>query len=222
MVFFPKSMPAPASLATEIKKLSGKYNCEDVLKALKADFKNKCYICGQKEPTSINVEHFRPHKGDTKLKFAWENLFWSCGHCNTTKLDKYENILDCTDFTSNVENRIRIYIKTYPKELVNVTPLDNAVETIETAELLTAVYNGTTVQKKLESNNLRELIKKELLEFRDQMIIYYDDDYTEAEKEVALQKIKKHLNSASNFTDFKRWVVRENEVMKNDFQQYFI
>lgn len=222
MIFYPKSSPEPTSLQSEKLKKSGRYNCDDVLERLKSDFKNKCYICGHKAPTVINVEHLRPHKGNVHLKFAWNNLFWSCGHCNTTKLGKYENIIDCTDPSANIEYRVRIYINPYPKELVQVTPLDSTLETLETSELLSAVYNGTSPQKKMESSNLRELIKNELINFRDQTIIFYDDDSSLDEKNRALKKIKFHLSSASNFTEFKRWIVRENEVMKNDLEKYFI
>ncbi|MCP5046806.1 MAG: HNH endonuclease, partial [bacterium] len=68
-----------------------------VLERVKRDFKNKCYICEYKEPPSINIEHFLPHRGDKDLKFDWDNLFWSCAHCNNTKGDKFDNILNCTN-----------------------------------------------------------------------------------------------------------------------------
>ena len=93
MVFFEKSQPAPDCLALEEAKANGDYKCADVLDRIKSDFKNKCYICEYKEPISINVEHFRPHKGAKNLKFDWNNLFWSCSHCNNIKLDNFTIIL---------------------------------------------------------------------------------------------------------------------------------
>ncbi len=96
MVHFEKSQPAPTCLETEKGKANGDYKCENVLDRIKDDFMNKCYICEYKEPESINVEHFIPHEGDKDLKFDWNNLFWSCSHCNNTKLNNYDNILNCT------------------------------------------------------------------------------------------------------------------------------
>jgi len=80
MIYFEKSQPAPECLEKEKSKKSGNYKCAGVLKRLKDDFKNKCYICESKAPTTINVEHFKSHQGDSDLKFDWNNLFWSCGH----------------------------------------------------------------------------------------------------------------------------------------------
>ena len=62
MVNYTKSQPPPASLAIEkAKGKSGKYNEADVLERLEADFYNKCYICEQKAPIAINVEHLVSH-----------------------------------------------------------------------------------------------------------------------------------------------------------------
>ena len=69
-----RSYPDPESLALEKTKSSGKYNKPDVLYRLRDDFHNKCYLCEQKELTSINIEHFVAHRGDVDLKFNWDNL----------------------------------------------------------------------------------------------------------------------------------------------------
>lgn len=75
MVYIEKSQPAPKCLDKEKNKANGDYRCASVLDRIKNDFRNKCYICEYKEPVSINIEHFRPHKGDKNLKFDWNNLF---------------------------------------------------------------------------------------------------------------------------------------------------
>ena len=102
MLYFEKSQPAPDCLEQEKLKKNGDYKCGDVLDRLKADFKNKCYICERSKPQSINVEHFRPHCGDRDLKFSWNNLFWACSHCNNT------NALNSK--TPSDPFRLRIYI----------------------------------------------------------------------------------------------------------------
>ena len=68
------------------------YNTEHVNQALQEVFHGKCYICENKEATSYQIEHRIPHRGDKKLKYDWNNLFWVCAHCNNIKSDKYEPI----------------------------------------------------------------------------------------------------------------------------------
>lgn len=221
MVYFEKSQPSPECLEGEKIKANGDYKCDNVLDVIKTDFKNKCYICEYKEPVTINVEHFRPHKGNVDLKFQWENLFWSCGHCNNIKLDNFMDILNCTDTNDNIENRIKITMRPYPKETVVVEALDQDQSTISTVDLLNAVYNGTTKLKTIEASNLRNKILEDIRDFQRYLIDYYTDGFDEDDKANFLSHIKKHLKKSSNFTAFKRWIIRENETMKLDFEQYF-
>jgi 5-methylcytosine-specific restriction endonuclease McrA len=96
MVPVKKSQPEPAYLnEARLHKL----DCggEEVIRMLKSDFRNKCYLCEQKEITSLEVEHLKPHKGDKTLLYDWNNLFFSCRHCNNTKGDRYYPILNCID-----------------------------------------------------------------------------------------------------------------------------
>lgn len=53
-------MPPP-SLAAEAQKANGSYNKPDVIRQLKEDFHNKCYICELGELSDPEVEHLRPH-----------------------------------------------------------------------------------------------------------------------------------------------------------------
>ena len=86
---------------------SGKtYNTKPVNAALVETFHGKCYICENKKATAYQIEHLIPHRDNRKLKYDWENLFWSCAHCNNIKSDKYEPILDCTK--ENVERLVDI------------------------------------------------------------------------------------------------------------------
>ena len=87
MVKVERSLPAPASLAMEKEKTNGSYNGSDVVKRLMEDFNNKCYICEIYNLQDPQVEHLKPHFGGKYIdrKFDWNNLFWSCGHCNGVK-----------------------------------------------------------------------------------------------------------------------------------------
>lgn len=221
MVYFEKSQPAPTCLETEKAKASGDYKCGDVLQRLSTDFKKKCYICERKDPSSVNVEHFVPHKGNKDLKFDWNNLFWACGHCNNIKLDKHTNLLNCTLEEDDLENKIKLSLKPFPKENVQITILDNSQQTINTKELLLAVYNGTTKQKQLESAGLRDSILKEICTFQEVLICYFDDTNTPEDTANDLRKIRQHLSRASSYTAFKRWIIKDNENLRREFEQYF-
>src|SRR4051812_16257856 len=132
MLYFEKSQPAPPCLAAEQAKAKGDYKCGNVLETLKNDFKNKCYICEYKEPETINVEHFIPHKGDNNLKFEWNNLFWACSHCNNIKLAQYDNILNCTTLNDDIENKLKYTFKPFPFEKVKIEVLKNSQKTLNT------------------------------------------------------------------------------------------
>jgi len=221
MIFQAKKQPAPPCLAME-KAKNGTYNCAGVLQQIKTDFKNKCYLCEDKEPHSINTEHFLPHRGNIDLKFEWNNLFYSCAHCNNTKLAKpqYDSILNCTIEGDKVEYKIKYHIDPFPKEKAEIKPLSNDPRVLNTVGLLLEVYNGTTALKKIESANLRSKLLKEIRAFQDLIFEFYDDSYTEEEKEELKNRIIRHLRPTSNFTAFKRWILRDSEVMSVDFAEH--
>jgi len=220
VLYFEKSQPAPNCLATEKSKVSGDYKCGCVLDRTKNDFHNKCYICEDANPHAINIEHFRPHKGNIDLKFAWENLFWSCAHCNNIKLDRFDNILDCTRKVDAIESKIEYIFKPFPFEKVTVNPLNPDVATKSTAELIENVFNGTTKLKTIESANLRNKLLEEIQNFQSCLIEYFKSTCDEEDKKYFKRKIKSHLHIASSFTSFKRWIIKENPVLSEEFSDY--
>jgi hypothetical protein len=222
MIYNQKTQPAPVSLAIEKLKVSGSYSREDVLIQNKIDFRNKCYLCEDKEPNAINTEHFLPHRGNVNLKFDWDNLFFCCSHCNNTKLDKvkYDNILNCTVVGDAVETNIKYHLKPFPKEMVSLVHVANDIKTLNTVDLLLEIYNGTTPLKKLESSNLRTKILKEILLFQDVLLKYCDDTYTDEEKAEFKNTIIRYLRPSSSFTAFKKWIIRDNEGLMADFSSY--
>jgi HNH endonuclease. len=220
MVHFEKSQPAPDCLEFEKCKKNGNYKCGTVLERIKNDFKNKCYICEYKEPITINVEHFIPHEGDNELKFSWDNLFLSCGHCNNTKLAKYNNILNCTCLSDKVDTDLKYIFKPFPYEKVKIEVLRDDERVHSTKDLLIDVFNGTTTLKKIEASNLRNKLLDEIMDFQESLKNYFLDTNTEEDKTHYLRKIRGHLNKASNFTAFKRWIIWDNERLNEEFGQY--
>ncbi len=215
MVRIKRSYPEPASLAIEKEKANGTYRTDEVLKTLSADFFNKCYICEYKNPNSINVEHLKSHRGDKKLKFSWENLFWSCFHCNNIKLGDYDDILDCTK--EDVEDCIRYKMDLFPMAEVKVTALNDNNKVEKTVELLNKVYNGTIPLKKIESKYIRDELLDELMKLQELILRYIDDELEQDEKESAKRMIRKHLSSKAAFAAFKRWIIKDNHELLREF-----
>ena len=212
MVYIEKSTSVPSCLESEKSKKSGDYKCGDVLTLVKNDFHNKCYICGTDKPTTINIEHFIPHKGDLNLKFDWNNLFWSCGHCNNTKLDKYNNILNCTKI-KNIDELIKYKCSIKGLEatvLIEATENSPNDTTVQTINLLNDVYTGTTKLKKIESENILTQLKSSMKDLSNNYIEYKFAD-TEEDQEFWKNKLKKHILNSSPFTAFKRWYLKEKE-----------
>lgn len=205
-------------LIEEKSKKNGTYNTPEVVDALKLIFNNKCYICENKNITSYNIEHFRPHKDVNKdLKFDFDNLLLSCGHCNNIKLGKYENILDCSKVDVDELIAFRKKGNFIWEESIEIEPIKQGIEIYETAELLSKVYEGTTNMKKLESSNIRKELRKEINNFIE-AINEYETTVGE-DKNDAKELIKRHLKANSPFAAFKRWIVRDNKTQLVEFLQ---
>lgn len=220
MIYNPKSQPAPICLDTEKLKANGNHSCGDVLTRLQDDFSNKCYLCEEKEPSTINLEHFIPHQGDIDLRFDWDNLFYACGHCNNIKLAKHTNLLNSTIEADNVETNFHYHINPFPKEKANLTAIASDIRIINTVALLNDIYNGNTIHKTIEAGNIRAKLLKEVRNFQDLLFQYYDDSYDKEELVTVKQKIERELRRTSAFTAFKRWVIRDNADLFADFGMY--
>ncbi|MEA3553286.1 MAG: HNH endonuclease [Campylobacterota bacterium] len=211
MIYFKKSQPSPT--------ITKSHNTPEIVQRLTEDFHNKCYICEEKAPKDINVEHFIAHQGDETLKLDWNNLFLSCSHCNNIKSNDYNNLLNCTILTDNVDTSLHYYCNPMPKEKPVFDILIPSIKATQTKELLEKCFNGEhTGQKTLESSNLRDLLLKEILIFQRLLFEYVEND----DKEYFLIKIKEHLSNRSSFTAFKRWIIRDNNYLKTEFEQYII
>ena len=160
MIKVDRTPTPPASLAIEKRKASGSYQTEDVVDLLRSDFQEKCYLCERKPVSDINIEHLIPHKGNVDLKFDWNNLFYSCAHCNSVKnKDKYDNkILDCCR-----EEPEQFLNHIFEGEHVRVVPIEEDCTNdriLLTAELITACFESTypairTIQCEVRVNELR-------------------------------------------------------------------
>lgn len=150
-------------------------------------------------------------------------MFFSCGHCNNTKQTKeiFYNILNCTVESDGVDTNITYRLDQENWESVSVILLANndTVRTANTVEFLNRIYNGITETKKIESSNLRQKLIREIKKFEN-YLIEYDQNVEDRDKDEIKNKIIRHLRPTSNFTAFKRWIVRENPVFMEEFGAY--
>ena len=155
-------------------------------------------------------------------------MFFCCHHCNSTKLVKFENILNCTDLDDDIEKKLKYYCKTFPNtdNQVIIEALDSDEKVINTKLLLLAVFLGTENPNKInESINLRKYLIKEMKKFEDDVIAYYeiiecDESHFKSDKDTLLRRIKIHLSASSPFTSFKRQIIKDNSKLYQEFGQY--
>lgn len=204
-------------------KATKNYRHQQVVEQIKKDFNNKCYLCELKESTSINVEHFIPHRGNEELKFKWSNLYFACSHCNGIKGDRYDNILD--PLNNDVEQSIECRMDAIPMSKVYVIGMNDDIKTKNTVKLLDEIFNKCSKSAGVrteESRNLRNKLLKELRSFENALFIYYDDEELEEDRIKARKEIIKHLRNKSQFTAFKRCLIRKNELIYNEFKEEFL
>lgn len=217
MVKVRRSFPAPESLAEEARKKTGRYDKPDVIECLKKDFHNKCYICEMKELQDPNVEHLLPHKNGKypERKFDWENLFWSCAHCNSVKNnEKYDTgIIDCCkqdpekclNFRIESED-VKISVKNFEDELQR-----------RTASLTEKVFSLENTGMRTYTSDMRlKLLQKEMNVLYRQL----EKIHNNPESKIAGRTIRSLLRRESAFAAFKRCYVREHAAEYPELQQY--
>ena len=219
MVKIERTLPAPASLAVEAKKVSGKYDKPDVVEQLREDAHDKCYICEMKGLQDPVVEHLLPHK-DGKYpdrKFDWNNLFWACGHCNGVKnQQKYdEGIMDCCKKDPEEE----IYFRLINEE-IHVSAKDNSnKEAVLTAILVQEVFSLKNTGMRVYKSEMRfEELNKEMNKLYDNL----EELNKKPNSKVVLRKLKALLRRKASFAAFKRNYIRENKDKYPDLMTYIV
>lgn len=207
MVKIERTLPLPESLAIEAKKANGSYSQPDVVRQLRSDFHNKCYICGLGELQDAEIEHLLPHKNGKypERKFDWKNLFWSCRHCNNVKnKDKYDiGIIDCC----SVDPEEKVDFRLEAGNVIVLAKNEEGQQAVLTSELVTEVFNqkNTGLREYKSEMRLQELTKE--------MNKLYDaiEELNEnPESKFALRKMKALLRRESAFAAFKRNYIRQN------------
>ncbi len=195
------------------------YTDEDVVKQLRADFFDKCYICESNVFTAPNVEHLVPKHLDKNLEYNWENLFLACSHCNSVKNNnKYDNkVLDCTK--EDVVNCMSYNYSAVDRS-VAITPMINDDEKVAmTAQLIEETFNmKNTALRSLSTDNLTRELDESISSFRNELIKY--SKLQTKDKEAGKQRIIKLLSRVNEYSAFKKWIVLQNKDKLSEFLPY--
>lgn len=208
MIKIERTFPAPASLAIEAQKASGKYDKPDVVEQLQKDSHDKCYICEMKGLQDPVVEHLLPHK-DGKYpdrKFDWNNLFWACGHCNGVKnQQKYdEGVVDCC----NQDPEELIDFKLINEDIEVRAKDDTNEKAVLTATLVMEVFNLKNTGMRVYKSEMRfQELNKEMNKLYDNL----EELINNPDSRIVLRKLKAILKRESAFAAFKRNYIRENK-----------
>jgi hypothetical protein len=191
---------------------SGAYRYNDVaiVQTIKNDFFEKCYLCEEKTPRHLQVEHFYPQVFYPHLIHHWDNLLCICEKCNTIRpkqinTNSEDEVLNCCE--DDVEQLIKLRYLAKEKSVEIGGPTEKKVQ--QTIELLDRIHNG----KDSKSNSfvdLRKLIAQELAKLEDDINNFTDYQLERPFKD----KIKQRLSRKSAFMAIKRTYI-------NDFNPEF-
>lgn len=203
MIKVKRTPTPPASLAIEKAKKSGSYNQPDVVDLLEQDFCGKCYLCEQDELQAPEIEHLLPHHGgkDRDRMFDWNNLFYSCSHCNSVKnRSKYEsNVADCC--VTDPEEIIR---QEFLDGKVVVSPLVDTIEAKTTSELVEDCFElrNTAIRTKECQTKIRALQRT--------MAVFHQslEQYAKTGSSVKLRAIRGMIDRSYKFAGFTRTYIR--------------
>ena len=198
------------------------YNDNIVKESLKIDFFKKCYLC-EEVTRHFEVEHFYPQKYYPHLINDYSNLFYVCQKCNKIKPKKTNThsdneILNCCDV--DIEKYIKLKLNMIEcrveiKKIATKNFLDKQID--NTIKILDRIYNGTNSTSN-SCEDLKDDIKDKIGLFKKRLEKYEKIKL----KRALIENIKKDLNKQSSYSTFKRWIIRDNKKLKNEFEQYII
>lgn len=196
-----------------------KYNAQDVLDILEPMFYGKCYLCEQDELSDPEIEHFDPHMGDETKKYDWNNLYYSCGRCNSIKGTRHTNLLDCCDITIDVLRAIKCLLPSCPDDDIHVSSHIKSPQAANTVELLDKCYNEkNTPLRGITRVVLMDKLFELHVEFQQYRLILKKKKYTPAEKDLAKDRLTEMIKSHYPFSVFWRWHVLSDEFLSNQLE----
>lgn len=174
-------------------------------------------ICELKNLQDPQVEHLLPHKNGKypERKFDWNNLFWSCSHCNGIKNQKKydDGIIDCCK--NDPELMMTFKLKDGKTE-ISAKDEHNSMA-VRTALLIYESFNllNTGMRTYKSAMRYNELTKE--------MNLLYDnlEAYRKNPDSRYIQrKLKALLRRESAFAAFKRNYIRDKSKEFPQLQSY--
>lgn len=193
-----------------------------VVKQLRKDFFSKCYLCEQAYFGNVNVEHFVPHEGKSEeLLIEWENLYYSCSHCNGIKGHRDKELLDCCNDQHNVDTSIALEAPSTPSGRVQITnslPTTSPLYelTNKTISLLEKCYNNSNngpqqiSHEYLVDKIMEHHAKLQTLRFELKKDFY---GMTEDRKNEIIELISNMLKPSYQFSAFWKTYVRNDPFL---------
>lgn len=207
------------------------YRNRNVLDILANDCYSKCYLCENGPITSIQVEHLIPENISKDDRYNWQNLLYSCSHCNGIKGHVHHEIINCLqddpeeylDISMSIEHMMEdgdIKIKVIGSKPEICDKING------TKELLELIYNHGNKEKKSarskECEELRKLIRREMVYFINCIMDYFDNAKEAFDREYCLNSIKRSLARSAPFAGLKRSYVRNNSTFFSEFKEFLV
>lgn len=215
MIRIERSKEVPSPLVAS--KAKDRYRHKEVVDRLRSDFHDKCYICEIGPVQDPEVEHRLPHKDGRFLerKYDWNNLFYSCGHCNKVKnKQKYDaGIIDCC-----VRDPELLLEQELIGEDVRVRALNKSdSEACLTAQLIEEVFTSESTPLRTHASDVR------LKALQRQMNLLYSSlsEYgSDKDNFVAKKTVRTLLRSETPYAGFARCYVRKHLDMYPELAAY--
>ena len=202
-----RTQPAP-----DVKK---DYLSPQVVFELEKIFYGKCYLC-EDIVSNPQIDHFIPVEVDETKKYDWNNLYYSCGRCNSIK-GTATDLLDCCNSETDVFNEIKCLCTTNKADDVWVEPQSNDVKTKNTANLLHRCYNeNNTAIRCISRKQLHERIFTKYTEFLEQSNKLMD--CPENEQTRAKQQLQNMTDVAYPFSVFWKWHILSDTFLSTVFE----
>jgi len=193
------------------------FSDENVVQLVKDDFFEKCYLCEENVPRHLEVEHFYPQAHFPLKINDWDNLISICQKCNKIRPKNVNTLGEevynpCSD---DVDSFIKL--KLNADLTIDISYTDATTpKNINTVTLLDRIHNGIGTAS-LSYKDLRKLIAKELANFNLAIENYYQVSIKDGYKEV----LSDFLSKKSQFTAFKRWIIRDDVKLNAEFNALF-
>ncbi|WP_419240550.1 HNH endonuclease [Photobacterium leiognathi] len=195
------------------------YNSPEVVERLEQMFHGKCYLCEKADLQAPEIEHFEPHEGNPKLKYDWNNLYYSCARCNSIKSNRHRNLVDCCSDNIDVVRAIKCLMPRTPDGDVSITQEVNDIRVENTVLLLDRCFNEDgSALRGITRASLIETMYEYFCDFLKYRQIIVNRRTTPREKQDAKDALEVMLQNQFEFSAFWRWHVLTDRKLKNEVE----